>query len=614
MRLRLRGALICIALAIASIGLVAQSPRIAVATSEPNDEIHVDYGDNAGTSMWVFWHGPDSVLDYGLTSSYGHTATASAPPIKPVDIAGPFWRVQLTGLTPGTVYHYKIGASGIDHSFETAPTGDFVWDDIGDTATTFYDPAADASCKRPWMAQVWQQIADDNPDVVTDGGDISYANDCGVGNVHQFYNDIAPIATQRPIQFSWGNHEYGDADTTAPPGTPRDQLANYKGRAYIAHPQSENNDTASQTGHPGCPPPTGGSGNGCMGSDWGYFTVGHVLFISYGEPDYKDYPTWEPKADAVMAAAQNDPTISFIVTYGHRPAYSSVSSQTNTELLTALNQLGDKYSPAARADGKYVLNVAHHVHGGEAFAPQHGVYQVTNGGGGTGLISYGSTAAGSLWKTGHLEHLRVTATADSMKLEFICGPVDTNNPNFQPCTAGSVLFSETIGASGPPPPPPPGPTEYVTNPSVESGSMTGWLGVYNSTSGVTDVQPAGGAYDGTWALKVTNTASSTGAAGVQNAKPFWVTDTSAGTTYTGSAYVSGPAGLVVSLMLRECTSSGSCSGYTTKTVTLPSSGWAKVVTPFTPAASGNQIRYYLFAKSLGAGQSFYADEFSETSP
>ena len=102
---------------------------------------------------------------------------------------------------------------------------------MGDTGTTFYDPAAAASCNTPWMAEVWQQIAADNPDFVTHGGDISYANDCGVGNVHQVYNDMAPIATQRPIEFAWGNHEYGTAGTTAPPGTPRDTLANYKGRA-----------------------------------------------------------------------------------------------------------------------------------------------------------------------------------------------------------------------------------------------------------------------------------------------------------------------------------------------------------------------------------------------
>jgi hypothetical protein len=606
-------AVVATAFALSTVGLVSGAVTAAHATTEANDEIHVDYGDTPGTTMWVHWHGPDSTLDYGLDADYGTTVTAAAPPVTPVDTAGPFWRVQLTGLTANTIYHYRIGAAGLDHTFETAPTDDFMWDDIGDTGSTYFNPAAEASCNKTWMPTVWQQVVDDNPDVVTHGGDISYANDCGVGSVHQFYNDIAPIATQRPIEFAWGNHEYGDPDPAAPPGTPRDTLANYKSRSYMPNPQSEPNDTAKQTSHPGCAPPPGGSGNGCQGSDWGSFQVGHVLFISYGEPDVNDYPDWQVKAAALMATAQNDPTITFIVTYGHRPAYSSAASQVAPKLQTAINALGDKYSPAARPDGKYVLNVGHHVHGGEAFAPQHGVYQVTDGGGGTEIFNYTQTAAGSLWKTGHLEHLRVNVTASSMTLNFICGPVYAPKPAFQPCAAGSVLFSETIPAPGPPPPPPPGPTQYVTNQSVENGDLTGWLGVYNAKSKVADVQPTGGAYDGTWALRITNSATVAQAAGVQNAKPYWVTNTTAGTTYTGSVYVSGPPGTVINLMLRECTAAGSCGSYGQKSVTL-GTGWSQVLTTYTAANSGNQIRYYLYAKTIASGGSFLADEFSETSP
>jgi hypothetical protein len=138
--------------------------------------------------------------------------------------------------------------------------------------------------------------------------------------------------------------------------------------------------------------------------------------------------------------------------------------------------------------------------------------------------------------------------------------------------------------------------------------------VYNAKSQVTDIQPAGGAYDGTWALRVANTATAAQAAGLQNAKPYWVTNTTAGTTYTGSAYVSGPAGTVIILMLRECAADGTCGAYTTHSVTLGSSGWSQVVTAYTAANSGSQIRYYLYAKTIGAGQSFLADKFSETSP
>jgi hypothetical protein len=66
-------------------------------------------------------------------------------------------------------------------------------------------------------------------------------------------------------------------------------------------------------------------------------------------------------------------------------------------------------------------------------------------------------------------------------------------------------------------------------------------------------------------------------------------------------------------MLRECTQAGSCSTYKTKAVTL-GTGWSQVATTYTAAASGNQVRFYLYANSIGAGQSFLADWFSETAP
>jgi hypothetical protein len=517
--------------------------------------------------------------------------------------------VQLTGLTTGTVYHYKIGASGLDHTFKTAPSGDFTWTDIGDTGTTFYDPVTPAKCNKTWMTQVWQQVTAESPDMITHGGDITYANDCGVGAVHRFWQDIAPIATQRPMEFALGNHEYGTADSAAPPGTPRDSNANYKGRIFMPNPQTTAADTATATSHPGCPPAAGTTGNGCRGTDWGSFKVGHVFFISYPEPETNGYPSWQTKADALMSAAQADPTVSFIVTYGHRPAYSSAPSQVAPALQTAINALGDKYSPAARPDGKYLLNVGHHVHGGEVISPQHGVLQVTNGGGGAENFGFTKTDAHSLWKTGHFEHMKATVTGNTMRLDFICGPVYTLSPNKEPCVKDSVIYSTTLTA----PDAGPGPTEFVANRSVESGDMTGWKGLYSAKSSVTAVQPPGGSYDGTWALQVTNTATAAQAAGLSNAQPIWVTNTRAGTPYTGSAYVSGPSGTVVTLMLRECPQTGSCLTYTTSAVTL-GSGWSQVATTFTPAATGNLLKFYLYANSIGAGQSFLADSFSETAP
>ncbi len=432
--------------------VASRSAAVTAASAEPDDEIHSSFGDDA-TQMWLYWRGPDGTVSYGQSTSYGQAAVATNPATPPVDRTGPFWQVKITGLTAGTTYHFQIGSNGADHTFQTAPTGDFVWDDIGDTGSTYYDPSAVTACNKSWLGNVWQQVANDQPKVVTHGGDISYANECGQPSVHQFWNDIAPVATQVPIQFAWGNHEYGAPPSTAPPGTPRDSMANYKGRFHMSNAQTVPNDTTSQTSNPGCPSPGNATVNGCLGNDWGYFTAGHVLFISYPEPWYNAYPAWQQQVDPMMARAEADPNIYFIVTYGHRPAYSSQSVNSAVAALqTAVNALGDKYSRAARPDGKYVLNVGHHVHGAEVFSPIHGVVNVTDGGGGTGETTITTPSAGSVWHQDHLEHMRTTVTGATMRIDFICGPVYTPNPAKGACTKDSVIYSQTLTGyqAGPP--------------------------------------------------------------------------------------------------------------------------------------------------------------------
>lgn len=395
--------------------------------------------------MRVYWRGPDTLIEYGLDQTYGMQATASQGTITPVDTTGPFQQVKLTGLQPGTTYHYRIGLNGPDYSFKTPATGDFTWSDIGDTGTSYYDQSTPSNCDKFWMPSMWQQVAADDPDFVFHGGDISYANECGEPAVHAFWNDIAPVSTKAAMQFSWGNHEYGSPSSTAPAGTPRDSMANYKGRYRMSNAQIVPNDTPSKTTHPGCPSGTSNAQNGCYGNDWGYFTVGHVLFIGAPEPWVNAYADWQQKADALMAAAQLDPNIYFVVTQAHRPAYSSISNNGGqADYRSAVDALGDKYSPSARPDGKYVLNVGHHVHGAEVFAPQHGVVHITNVGGGTKLASIRSLSPGSIWKQDHFGYMRTNVSDNTMKIEIVCGQIFPLNTGSDPCDAGSVIYATTL--------------------------------------------------------------------------------------------------------------------------------------------------------------------------
>lgn len=557
---------------------IAMPTSIVLAGTSPNDEIHSSYGDSP-SEMWVYWRGTDTVLYYGLDETYGLAASANPSVVMPVDIEGPFYQVKLTNLQPGTTYHYKVGVSGVDQTFKTAPTGDFTWDDIGDTGTSFYDSSTPSSCNKFWMPNTWQQVAADSPDFVFHGGDISYANECGEAAVHAFWNDIGPVASKAPIQFSWGNHEYGSVNTaTAPTGTPRDSMANYKGRYRMSNSQTVPINTSTRTSNPGCPSPGDASQNGCLGNDWGYFTIGHVLFIGAPEPWVNAYADWQSKADALMAAAQADPNIYFVVTQGHRPAYSSISTNGGqADYRAAVNALGDKYSPAARPDGKYVLNVGHHVHGAEVFSPQHGVVQVTNGGGGTKLASLKSLSSGSLWKQDHFGHMRTTVSDDTMKLEFICGQVFPLDVGSDPCTTGSVIYTTTLKGYKAAPP-----TAKLVATVTDNRSQM--LIGDNITYTVSVTNPVGGTTASVNSLSVTlpgsvNPTSVDGGTQTDNTITWAASDLEGGSTVTKTVQAtlaSGTVGAVLTTQVAAysasdvCASAGSvCTNSDTTTIASP---------------------------------------------
>lgn len=442
------GALLARPLAVVAIsGLVVGGPATlaepgspAAAAADTVTEIHYSFG-NTSASVWFDWNGQQQNIYYGLDSTYGRLAVASQSPVTPADRAGPFRQVQLTGLRPSTTYHYKIGPNGADHTFQTIPEGDFSWADVGDTGST--------ACE-PWVARTQALIAAQHPAFVTHGGDISYANECGVPAVHQYYVDQQAWSDGAAFEPVWGNHEYGqpnsDGGTAPPPGTPRDSMANYKGRSFITNGQAVPNDTARQITNPGCGWETRSKTNTCPGNDWGWFQAGHVLFISYPEPWPGAYPAWQASAGRLMASAQANPGIDFIVTYGHRPAYSSATSQVSTSLRTAMDNLALTYSPtAAHPDGKYVLNVNHHVHWEEVVKPIDGLVNVTNGGGGAGQAGAFAVGPDSVFHRLHLGTLTAhySAAQHSLTFSLLCGPAYTPNPKAS-CSYGSVLYSRTF--------------------------------------------------------------------------------------------------------------------------------------------------------------------------
>jgi Calcineurin-like phosphoesterase len=368
--------------------------------SAPTREIHYTF---AGATAVVFdWAGGASTLRYGRTSRYTRKIVGRRSTPAPSSSAGPFWEARLTGLRRGTRYHYSIGG-GPDGTFTTAPTRRFRFDVEGDVGDS-------ASASRVGPTQ--SQIAGDKPAFVIVAGDLTYGNINGQASVDRHFDDVMVWSRRAAYMPAWGNHEWDSSG---------DDLRNYKGRFAIPHGQAS----------PGAP------SQGCCGEDWGWFDAGGVRFISYPEPYTRaTWSEWQSRADRLMAAAQRSRKIHFIVTYGHRPAYSTGYHSGESTLASILDSFGDRYP-------KFVLNLNAHSHDYERFRPIHGVVHITAAGGGAPLESpWRRTDSRTAYRAMHLEHLRVDVTATRIELQAVCG--SPSSADDTSCRVGDVIDSYTI--------------------------------------------------------------------------------------------------------------------------------------------------------------------------
>jgi hypothetical protein len=396
--------LLLVPLCILATVLSLSTTQFSATAATTVDEVH--YTLTGPTSVAFDWRGSATDIQYGNTTSYGSSATAQAPSPMPFSSAGPFQEVELTGLDQGTTYHYSIGG-GLDQTFTTAPVGNFRFDVIADIGSSLQSVKA---------ATTQIEVAADNPAFVLAIGDLTYGSPYGQSAVDQHFNDVMVWSQTAAYMPAWGNHEW-DAPAV-------DDLRNYKGRFKIPNAQASPNAPSA----------------GCCGEDWGWFDAGGVRFISYPEP-YKSgangtFANWETNVDPIMAAAQADPSINYIVTFGHRPAYSTGFHPGNAGLASIIDRFGDKYS-------KYVLNLNGHSHNYERFTPIHGVTHITSGGGGASLEPpWSSEDPRTAYRAMHLHHLRIDVGSDGMKIEALCGPPTAKDDTV--CVEGSVIDSYTV--------------------------------------------------------------------------------------------------------------------------------------------------------------------------
>ena len=186
-----------------------------------------------------------------------------------------------------------------------------------------------------------------------------------------------------------------------------------------------------------------------LGEDWYWFDYGNIRFIVYPEPYTADtWPAWAKEAETLFASAETDPVLRFVVTAGHRTAYSSGRHGGNEQLRGILDGFGRRFP-------KYVLNLAGHSHSYERTKPQAHVVHLTAGIGG-GALEHAATpcfwpscttpsyTARRLLHHGFLE-LRVYG--DVIRAETICGPATPTQDDLH-CAEGEIIDSVDIPAGG----------------------------------------------------------------------------------------------------------------------------------------------------------------------
>ena len=369
------------------------------------DEIH--WTITGQDSVTFDWRGTalENSIGYGLSPGVYTQITAQSPDPVPSSSQGPFWEAKLTGLKENTRYYYSIG-NGPERTFHTAPyrgSSDFTiyaQGNIGDTTSYFN------------MGVIQDLITNDQPAFVIGLGDLTLDSNNGKAAVDQHFNDVMAWSKEVAYMPVWGDLDWSGSST--------DSFNNYKGRFDVPNSQTSPNS------------PLAG------GKDWYWFDYGNTRFITLPEPWSGAWSAWNTKADALMAQAQADPDIKYIVTFAHQPAYSSGHYTGSATLRGMLDTLGDTHS-------KYVLNVNAHSVNYERSHPQHGVVHITAGIGGANLEQDGpclwltcSQPSWSAYRAMHQGALKLHFTGSGIEGSFICGPAGGGSNDVN-CTKGSVV-------------------------------------------------------------------------------------------------------------------------------------------------------------------------------
>jgi hypothetical protein len=387
--------------------------------AEESREVHFTY--TAPDAVTFDWRGDGSTLRYWAKDLPPRTVAAHAPRLLPTSAPGPWQEAVVDQLVPGLEYLYEVGhpVRPVPHAFRAPlPPGasDFVFAAVGDLGDAANQPAA---------AGVHRGIRLADPTFVLALGDLSYADLKTQASVDRHFDDVMIWSQRAAYMPVWGNHEWEES--------PRDDLRNYKGRFALPH-------AAASPGAPAA---------GCCGEDWYWFDFGSVRFIVYPEPYTRDtWADWATRAEPLFTEAEANPQIKFVITAGHRPAYSSGHHGGEPQLRAILDRFGKRFK-------KYVLNLNGHSHVYERTKPQAHVVYVTAGTGGAELEHAATPClwndckapAFTAYRAIHHGFLKIAVHPTEIAIEAICGPAAPGEDDVR-CGEGEILDETSIPAGG----------------------------------------------------------------------------------------------------------------------------------------------------------------------
>jgi hypothetical protein len=326
--------------------LYAQQADISINSLEKIDGVHFTIISN--TAVTFDWTGTADHISYGTNADNLTTViNASHPAFLPVDSPwisdpGPYWEAKLTALSENTVYYYKVGNTGKIHEFRTPPGAGKAGFRVCLTSD-MHDRSSECIA-------MFYQIALLKPSLVLTTGDITGAGPSGQQDVVSRFHDAMLWSQSAAWMPAWGNHDWEYTD--------KDDLRTLKGRFDIPNPGTISDAPAIS----------------CCGEDWGWFDYGNTRFIIIPEPyTSASWEEWKKQVAPVFNEAQNNPRISFIITFGHRSAYTSTLNRSpgDTDIRIILNDFRTSFS-------KYVLDLSGHNQQYERYQPDNGMTYIVN--------------------------------------------------------------------------------------------------------------------------------------------------------------------------------------------------------------------------------------------